>query len=244
MDNNRIGELIKKKRKEMGWTQAQLAERLFVSTNAVSKWELGKNAIDMEKLKDISQLLNIPMPMLVGETPEAPESDSQPSDSNAGCPQPNPDSNAGCPQPNPEADTGPPGEQDIIPQEGNDLKPGRRPPFFLFAGIGTVLAAAVVAVCLICLSGKHSFEIQNEYFDTYEGQKACFLIADYKGKLTADILIEYSEIIEENYSDYFTDVEIIVILFYRDSRQQEFLSEETADAISYLFPDPILTPAG
>lgn len=37
MDNNRIGELIKKKRKEMGWTQAQLAERLFVSTNAVSK---------------------------------------------------------------------------------------------------------------------------------------------------------------------------------------------------------------
>ena len=221
MDNNRIGELIKKKRKEMGWTQAQLAERLFVSTNAVSKWELGKNAIDMEKLKDISQLLNIPMPVLVGEDP-----------------------NAGCPQPNPEADTGPPGEQDIIPQEGNDLKPGRRPPFFLFAGIGTVLAAAVVAVCLICLSGKHSFEIQNEYFDTYEGQKACFLIADYKGKLTADILDEYSEVIRESYSDYFTDVEVIVILFYRDSRQQEFLSEETADAIVYLLPDPIQTPAG
>lgn len=233
MDNNRIGELIKKKRKEMGWTQAQLAERLFVSTNAVSKWELGKNAIDMEKLKDISQLLNIPMPVLVGETPEAPESDSQPSDPNAGCPQPNP-----------KADTGPPGEQDIIPQEGNDLKPGRRPPFFLFAGIGTVLAAAVVAVCLICLSGKHSFEIQNEYFDTYEGQKACFLIADYKGKLTADILDEYSEVIRESYSDYFTDVEVIVILFYRDSRQQEFLSEETADAIVYLLPDPIQTPAG
>lgn len=233
MDNNRIGELIKKKRKEMGWTQAQLAERLFVSTNAVSKWELGKNAIDMEKLKDISQLLNIPMPMLVGETPEVPESDSQPSDPNAGCSQPNP-----------EADTGPPGEQDIIPQEGNDLKPGRRPPFFLFAGIGTVLAAAVVAVCLICLSGKHSYEIQNEYFDTYEGQKACFLIADYKGKLTADILDEYSEVIRESYSDYFTDVEVIVILFYRDSRQQEFLSEETADAIVYLLPDPIQTPAG
>lgn len=233
MDNNRIGELIKKKRKELGWTQAQLAERLFVSTNAVSKWELGKNAIDMEKLKDISQLLNIPMPMLVGETPEVPESDSQPSDPNAGCPQPNP-----------EADTGPPGEQDIIPQEGNDLKPGRRPPFFLFAGIGTVLAAAVVAVCLICLSGKHSYEIQNEYFDTYEGQKACFLIADYKGKLTADILDEYSEVIRESYSDYFTDVEVIVILFYRDSRQQEFLSEETADAIVYLLPDPIQTPAG
>ena len=94
------------------------------------------------------------------------------------------------------------------------------------------------------MSFKHSFEIQNEYFDTYEGQKACFLIADYKGKLTADILDEYSEVIRESYSDYFTDVEVIVILFYRDSRQQEFLSEETADAIVYLLPDPIQTPAG
>ncbi len=233
MDNKRLGELIKKKRKEMHWTQAQLAERLYVSTNAVSKWELGKNAIDMERLKDISQLLNIPMPVLVGETPEAPESDRQPSASNTGCPQPNL-----------EADTGPPGEQDIIPQEGNDLKPGRRPPFFLFAGIGTVLAAAVVAVCLICLSGKHSFEIQNEYFDTYEGQKACFLIADCKGKLTADILNEYSQNIRESYSDYFTDVKVIIILYYRDSLQEEFLSEDTADAVLYLFPDPILTPAG
>ena len=209
----------------MHWTQAQLAEQLHVSTNAVSKWELGKNAINMEYLKDISKLLNIPMSMLADVPPEAPESDGLPSDSSADCPQPNT-----------ETDNSSPEEEDNFPMEVNEQKPGRKNFFFLFSAIGIVLAAAVIIVCLVCLNNKPSFEIQNEYFDTYEGQKACFLIADYKGKLTSDILNEYSPIIRESYSNYFTDAEVIIILYYRDSLHEKIINEDTADAIQYLYP--------
>ena len=41
MDKNKIGQFIKKCRKEQGLTQEQLAEKLGVSKNAVSKWERG-----------------------------------------------------------------------------------------------------------------------------------------------------------------------------------------------------------
>lgn len=41
MDKNKIGQFIKKCRKEQELTQEQLAEKLGVSKNAVSKWERG-----------------------------------------------------------------------------------------------------------------------------------------------------------------------------------------------------------
>ena len=40
MDNVSLGELIRKKRKEKQMTQGELASLLYVSTNAISKWEL------------------------------------------------------------------------------------------------------------------------------------------------------------------------------------------------------------
>ena len=39
MDN--LNERIKNLRKEKGWTQLQLAEKLNVTDKAVSKWEVG-----------------------------------------------------------------------------------------------------------------------------------------------------------------------------------------------------------
>ena len=41
MDNQKIGAFIAARRKEMGLTQQQLAERLGVTNKAVSKWESG-----------------------------------------------------------------------------------------------------------------------------------------------------------------------------------------------------------
>lgn len=225
MDNKRIGELIRKKRKELHLTQAQLAHQLYVSTNAVSKWELGKNAIDQQNLELISKVLNIPISAFIDNEPEIPASDNQLS---------SPDSD--CAQPIPEIDDSSPGDRDILPKEVKERKPGRRKIYLLFSVTGIVLAAAVIIVCLIFQSSKHSFVIQEEYFDTYEGQKACFLIADYKGKFTVDIMNEYSETIKGNYFDYFADVDIIIVLFYRDSLKEKIWSEDTADAISYLLP--------
>lgn len=41
LDNKKIGEFIASKRKESGLTQSDIAEKLGVSFQAVSKWENG-----------------------------------------------------------------------------------------------------------------------------------------------------------------------------------------------------------
>ncbi|MBQ2898418.1 MAG: helix-turn-helix transcriptional regulator, partial [Oscillospiraceae bacterium] len=43
LDKERFGEFVSKLRKEQGMTQKELAERLFVSDKAVSKWERGQS---------------------------------------------------------------------------------------------------------------------------------------------------------------------------------------------------------
>ena len=41
LDKEKFGEFITELRKEKGFTQRELAEKLFVSDKAVSKWERG-----------------------------------------------------------------------------------------------------------------------------------------------------------------------------------------------------------
>lgn len=59
MDNIKIGQFIKTCRKEMQLTQEQLAEKLNVSKNAVSKWERGICLMDVSLLKPLSQIFGI-----------------------------------------------------------------------------------------------------------------------------------------------------------------------------------------
>lgn len=59
MNQERIGELIKKIRKDNNLTQKDLADKLGVTYQAVSKWENGKNIPDIAILKQISEYFNI-----------------------------------------------------------------------------------------------------------------------------------------------------------------------------------------
>ena len=53
-----FGEKIQKLRNQNKWTQEQLAEKLYVSRTAVSKWESGKGYPNIDLLKDIAKLFN------------------------------------------------------------------------------------------------------------------------------------------------------------------------------------------
>lgn len=65
--NNRLYQL----RKQKGLSQEELANRLNVSRQTVSKWEIGDSTPDMEKLIAISNLFEISLDELVmGKEPD------------------------------------------------------------------------------------------------------------------------------------------------------------------------------
>ena len=59
---------IKRYREEAGLTQAQLADKMKVSTISVQNWESGKTGIDMSRYKDLAYYLNISVDLLIKES--------------------------------------------------------------------------------------------------------------------------------------------------------------------------------
>ena len=64
-----IGEKITAARKAQGWSQEYLGWKLDVSTQAVSKWESGKNEPDKDHLVALSELLGLSLEDLLSDTP-------------------------------------------------------------------------------------------------------------------------------------------------------------------------------
>lgn len=63
-----LGENIKTLRKNKGLTQEELAIKLKVVRQTISKWEKGLSVPDSEMLLTISQVLETPISTLLGET--------------------------------------------------------------------------------------------------------------------------------------------------------------------------------
>ncbi len=59
MDQEKIGKFIALRRKENGYTQAALAEKLGITDRAVSKWETGKSMPDASIMPELCELLKI-----------------------------------------------------------------------------------------------------------------------------------------------------------------------------------------
>lgn len=58
MNNQKTGELIRRLRKEKGYTQKQLAERLHISPKTVSKWETAAGCPDISLIMQLAQELD------------------------------------------------------------------------------------------------------------------------------------------------------------------------------------------
>lgn len=59
MDTKIIGSKITKARKEMNMSQAQLAQQLFISPQAVGKWERGESVPDIISINRLAEILNV-----------------------------------------------------------------------------------------------------------------------------------------------------------------------------------------
>ena len=72
--NNKLYKL----RKQKGFSQEELANRLNVSRQTISKWEVGESTPDMENLVAISELFEISLDELVlDKVPEEADTSSQ-----------------------------------------------------------------------------------------------------------------------------------------------------------------------
>lgn len=59
MDQMKIGRFIAERRKQCGYTQMQLAEKLNITDRAVSKWETGRSMPDSSIMPELCKLLGI-----------------------------------------------------------------------------------------------------------------------------------------------------------------------------------------
>lgn len=65
MDNYVTGDMIRRLRESRGMTQQELADMLFVSAKAVSKWETGRGYPDISLLEPLALALGISVPELL-----------------------------------------------------------------------------------------------------------------------------------------------------------------------------------
>ena len=61
-----LGDKIAELRRQRGWSQENLAERLGVTRQSVSKWESGASVPDLDKIIGLSELFGVTTDYLLG----------------------------------------------------------------------------------------------------------------------------------------------------------------------------------
>lgn len=64
----KLGDVIREHRKLKNLTQKELGERLFVSKQAISKWETGRTLPDIETIQKLTAILEIEPNEILGGT--------------------------------------------------------------------------------------------------------------------------------------------------------------------------------
>ena len=76
--NVTVGDRIKRRRNELGWTQDVLAEKAGISKSFLSDLENGKRSVGADTLLDISRALSLSLDYLMtGEEPETEQTEVQ-----------------------------------------------------------------------------------------------------------------------------------------------------------------------
>ncbi len=76
MENN-LAENIRSFRKNLGFTQEQLAERLGITLAAVSKWERGTSEPDLAYIMDLAEIFHVSVDALIGFSMHSGDADTE-----------------------------------------------------------------------------------------------------------------------------------------------------------------------
>ena len=71
MENRSMADVISSRRKELGMTQKELAEKLNITDKAVSKWERGIACPDTGTIPKLAQILGVSLEELMNAQPTA-----------------------------------------------------------------------------------------------------------------------------------------------------------------------------
>ena len=74
---NKLAEKIRRYRKDLGFTQEQLAERLGITLGAVSKWERGSSEPDLSYIIDLAGLFHVSVDALIGFSLRGTDADTE-----------------------------------------------------------------------------------------------------------------------------------------------------------------------
>lgn len=74
---NTMNEIIADRRKELGMTQKELAEKMHVTDKAVSKWERGVACPDVASIPRLAEVLGITVGDLMNAQPAEPLKDNE-----------------------------------------------------------------------------------------------------------------------------------------------------------------------
>ena len=65
IETKQVGERISRLRQKQGLTQIALAEKLGVTSQAISKWERGQSFPDVSRLDELAELLGVAVAYLL-----------------------------------------------------------------------------------------------------------------------------------------------------------------------------------
>ena len=215
-----IGSNIREQRRRRGLTQKQLAEQLFVSSSAVSKWEMNEAIPDIHMVMQLADIFQISVAELLGKEEKA---ELHVEDTIA--------------------------EQKVFetePDESNEsdkqpITPKKRPCKYLKILIPIVIIAILgcIAFCFV-KSNTFSCRIVDEFYDdtsNHWGYNPIYhIVVEYNAEFDLEDATAYSMEIRADYEHWFEKAEVILITYFEEYTDRRAVFE--TEFQSFLLPLP------
>ena len=222
-----IGSNIREQRRRRGLTQKQLAEQLFVSASAVSKWEMNEAIPDIHMVMQLAEMFQISVSELLGTEDQADEKCAD-------------ETLEVCVDKTSEEEALAVAEDNVIAEELADL-PEKRQLKYLKIMIPIVIIAILGCIAFSFIRNTtFSCRIVDEFYDdisNHWGYNPIYhIVVEYNGTYSAEAGMEYAMAIKADCEHWFDKAEVIIITYFEEYTDRDAVLE--AEFQSFLLPLP------